>query len=141
MLEPHPEEVSVNSSVHLAFEEKATEEPEKDVEMLAGVWSDIVRSTQQTRYARASLTWAVVLQKIVKDTFALHEVPREAFVIGMAGVLPYLATSLSTVYLAWDINHAAITGHGFLVSGQTAELLLHIVEPLQIGYGAVVSNS
>lgn len=57
----------------------------------------------------------------------------------MAGVLPYLATSLSTIYLAWDISYAASTGHGFLVSGQTAELLLHIVEPLQMGYGAVVS--
>ena len=68
----------------------------------------------------------------------MSEVPREAFVLGMAGVLPYLATSISTVYLAWDINHAALTGSGFLLSGQTAELLLHIIEPLQIGYGAVV---
>ena len=57
----------------------------------------------------------------------------------MAGVLPYLATSLSTVYLAWDINHASITGQGFLLSGQTAEVLLQIIEPIQIGYGAVVS--
>lgn len=58
----------------------------------------------------------------------------------MAGVLPYLATSLSTVYLAWDINHAAHTGTGFILSGPTAEALLHIVEPLQVGYGAVVSS-
>ena len=58
----------------------------------------------------------------------------------MAGVLPYLATSLSTVYLAWDINHAASNGEGFLVSGPTAELLLHVIEPVQIGYGAVVSG-
>jgi hypothetical protein len=70
----------------------------------------------------------------------MEDVPREALYIGMAGVLPYLATSLSTVYLAWDINHASITGSGFLVSGQTAELLLHIIEPIQIGYGAVVSS-
>lgn len=69
----------------------------------------------------------------------MTEVPREALYIGMAGVLPYLATSLSTVYLAWDINHAAMTGSGFLISGNTAELLLHLLEPIQIGYGAVVS--
>ena len=69
----------------------------------------------------------------------MTEVPREALYIGMAGVLPYLATSLSTVYLAWDINHAAMTGSGFLMSGNTAEMLLHILEPVQIGYGAVVS--
>jgi len=71
----------------------------------------------------------------------MNDVPREALYIGMAGVLPYLGTSLSTVYLAWDINHASATGSGFLLSGETAELLLHIVEPLQIGYGAVVSYS
>ena len=58
----------------------------------------------------------------------------------MAGVLPYLATSLSTVYLAFDINHASATGSTFFFSQQTAELLLHIVEPLQVGYGAVVST-
>lgn len=56
----------------------------------------------------------------------------------MAGVLPYLATSISTIYLAWDINYAALNGHGFLLSGQTAEILLHLIEPIQIGYGAVV---
>ena len=59
----------------------------------------------------------------------------------MAGVIPYLATSLTTVYLAWDINHADLTGQGFLLSGQTAEMLLGFVEPLQIGYGAVVSSA
>lgn len=77
-------------------------------------------------------------QKIVKETFALNEVPKEALVVGLAGVLPYLATSLSTAYLAWDINHASLTGEGFLVSGPTAEFVLNIIEPLQIGYGAVV---
>ena len=57
----------------------------------------------------------------------------------MAGVLPYLATSLTTVYLAWDLNHAAAHGTGVFLSAPTAELALQIVEPLQIGYGAVVS--
>lgn len=77
-------------------------------------------------------------QRVIKDTFALYEVPREALVIGMAGVLPYLATSLSTSILAWDINHAAPDGTGFLLSEKSAQLLLDIIEPLQIGYGAVV---
>lgn len=57
----------------------------------------------------------------------------------MAGLLPYVATSLSTVYLAWDINHASLSGQGFLLSGESAEILLHIIEPIQMGYGAVVS--
>jgi hypothetical protein len=71
----------------------------------------------------------------------LTEVPREAYNIGLAGVLPYLATSVSTVYLAWDINYAHEHGEGFLMSGRSAEALLHLIEPLQVGYGAVVSAS
>ena len=55
--------------------------------------------------------------------------------------MPYAATSLATVYLAWDIQHSATYGSGFLLDGHTAELALHIIEPLQVGYGAVVSSS
>ncbi|KAL2056800.1 hypothetical protein ABVK25_003195 [Lepraria finkii] len=116
-LEPNPEEVSTTSSVHQVFHEKGVEEGEKDEDMLAGVKADL---------------------KTIKETFALDAVPREALVIGMAGVLPYLATSLSTVYLAFDINHASATGSTFLFSQQTAEQLLYIIEPLQVGYGAVI---
>jgi hypothetical protein len=57
----------------------------------------------------------------------------------MAGVVPYLATSLETVYLAYEINRATATGDGLIFSGQTAELMLHMLEPIQVGYGAVVS--
>ncbi|MCJ1391505.1 hypothetical protein MMC18_004369 [Xylographa bjoerkii] len=116
-IEPHPEDVSTLSSVRQVMHEEGVEDKERDVDMLAGVKADL---------------------KTIKETFSMDEVPRQALVLGMAGVLPYLATSISTVYLAWDINHAAITGSGFLLSGQTAELLLHIIEPLQIGYGAVI---
>ena len=52
-----------------------------------------------------------------------------------------MATSLSTVYLAYDINHADVHGSGLLIDPANAELLLHIIEPIQIGYGAVVSFS
>jgi len=70
----------------------------------------------------------------------MQDVPHQAYIVGMAGVIPYLATSLSTVYCAYEIHHAAQTGSGFLMTEQTAELALHIIEPLQIGYGAVVSK-
>lgn len=70
----------------------------------------------------------------------MSEVPKEALYIGLAGVIPYMATSLSTVYLAYDINHADVHGSGLLMDPATAEILLHIIEPLQIGYGAVVSH-
>lgn len=58
--------------------------------------------------------------------------------IGMGGLIPYLGTSLSALYLAWDINHSAYYGTGFLVSSDTAEHLLYILEPLQIGLGATI---
>ncbi|KAI4149206.1 MAG: hypothetical protein L6R39_002563 [Caloplaca ligustica] len=116
-IEPHPEEVNSASTVHQLFHEKETPDEEKDEDMLASVYADL---------------------RVVKETFALNEVPREALYIGMAGVLPYLGTSLTTVYLAWDINHASMDGQGFLLSGESAELLLHILEPLQMGYGAVI---
>ena len=80
-------------------------------------------------------------QKTIKETFALETVPRQAIVVGLAGVLPYLATSLSTVFCAWEINHAAAHGSGTILSQHTAELLLHVIEPLQVGYGAVVCES
>lgn len=60
--------------------------------------------------------------------------------LGLAGVIPYLATSLQTVYLSYEINRAANTGDGLILSGDSAELLLHLLEPVQVGYGAVVSR-
>lgn len=78
-------------------------------------------------------------QQTIRETFSLEDVPRQAYYMGMAGVVPYAATSLSTVFCAYEINHAATTGSGIIFSEKTAELLLHIIEPLQIGYGAVVS--
>jgi len=81
-----------------------------------------------------------LVQKTIRETFSMESVPREAYIVGMAGVMPYLATSLSTVYCAYEIHHAAETGSGWLMSEQTAELALHVIEPLQVGYGAVVSS-
>ena len=80
------------------------------------------------------------LQGVIKETFSLAEVPRDALTLGLAGVVPYLATSLQTVYLAYETNLAAAGGSGLILSGQTAELALHLLEPIQVGYGAVVSS-
>ncbi|KAH0564850.1 hypothetical protein GP486_001758 [Trichoglossum hirsutum] len=112
-LEAIPAAASVSSSTVPIIDASQ----EKDIDMLKGIRTDM---------------------KTIKETFNLGQVPREAYYIGLAGVLPYLGTSLTTVYLAWDINHASVTGHGFLLSGQNAELLLNFIEPLQVGYGAVI---
>ncbi|KAL4932216.1 DUF3429 domain-containing protein [Aspergillus undulatus] len=76
--------------------------------------------------------------KVIKETFSLDAVPKDAMFLGMAGVIPYLATSLQTVYLAYEVNHASATGDGIIFSGQSAELMLHMLEPIQVGYGAVI---
>jgi hypothetical protein len=75
------------------------------------------------------------------ETFSLKDVPKEALAVGLAGVIPYLATSLSTVYLAFDIQYAAAHGQGLILSGEVAEQLLHIIEPIQLGYGASVGTT
>jgi len=74
----------------------------------------------------------------IRETFDLGEVPREAYVLGLLGTLPYLGTSLATVFCAWDINYAEAHGIGWLLSEQSAETVLHLLEPLQVGYGAVI---
>lgn len=69
----------------------------------------------------------------------MDTVPKEAYNIGLAGVLPYLATSVGTVFCAFEVNNAHHHGgQGLLLSDRTAELCLHVLEPLQVGYGAVV---
>ncbi|KZF24833.1 hypothetical protein L228DRAFT_258344 [Xylona heveae TC161] len=116
-IEPDPAHVSTASSVRPVLSELSQGDQGKETDMLAGIRTDL---------------------STVKDTFALKEVPREAYYLGLAGVLPYLATSLTTVYLAWDVKYAAEAGTGFLLSGPTAEAFLKFLEPIQIGYGAVI---
>jgi len=114
IIQPDPASVSSDSSVRQVFEYSQNKEAS---EVQGGIRGDF---------------------DTIKDTFALTHVPREAYLIGGAGVLPYLATSLSTVYLAWDINVAHATGSGYLLSAETAHQILDYVTPLQIGYGAVI---
>ncbi|KAI1452682.1 hypothetical protein F4805DRAFT_446570 [Annulohypoxylon moriforme] len=78
----------------------------------------------------------------VKETFALSDVPKEPYLLGLAGTLPYLATSLSTVYLSWDLNTEWPSTSNFvnniLISHDTARHLLSVIEPIQLGYGAII---
>jgi len=118
VLKSHPEAVSTQSSTVPVLDGR-NKTSEDDAEMLGAIKSDITT---------------------IKETFSLSEVPKESLYIGAAGVLPYAATSLSTVYLAYDINHAHANGSGLLMSPETAHQLLDWITPIQIGYGAVVSK-
>ncbi|KAK4893965.1 hypothetical protein LTR27_007771 [Elasticomyces elasticus] len=126
-LEAHPELVSATSSARPIMAEtadeagdaraKAAKVEEEDTDMMAGIRGDF---------------------QTIRDTFSLEDVPRQAYYVGMAGVLPYLATSLSTVYCAYEIHHAHESGGGLFLDAKTAELALHVIEPIQVGYGAVI---
>jgi hypothetical protein len=116
-IKPDPENVHGGSSVRHVFEEGQAPKHQED-DMMAGLKADI---------------------KTIKETFTLSDVPKEALFIGGAGILPYAATSLSTVWLSYDINHSHGTGSGIIFSPETAHQLLDFVTPIQIGYGAVVS--
>jgi hypothetical protein len=60
-------------------------------------------------------------------------------VLGLAGTIPYLGTSLVTLFCAWDVNFAAHhNGVGYLISPDTAFSMLEVLGPLQVGWGAVV---
>lgn len=49
-----------------------------------------------------------------------------------------MATSLATLYLSYGINHAPKTGSTLFFPLETAQHYLSIIEPIQIGWGAVV---
>jgi hypothetical protein len=115
-LTPHPSEISSASSVRHIFERGQASGAQTTTH--GGFKSDI---------------------ETIKETFSLSEVPKESLYIGAAGILPYAATSLSTVYLAFDINYAHEHGTGYIFTPETAHQLLDTVTPIQIGYGAVVS--
>lgn len=79
---------------------------------------------------------------MVKETFALDSVPKESYFLGLAGTIPYLATSVSNVYLSWALNTEWPTSSNFLnsilMTHDSARYWLSIIEPLQMGYGAVI---
>ncbi|GAP92278.1 putative mitochondrial inner membrane protein 1 protein [Rosellinia necatrix] len=117
-LTPHPESVTTESSVCHLYEPEA---PDKERPLSEGVTDDL---------------------KIVRETFSLSNAPKEPYWLGLAGTLPYLGTSVSTVYLAWVLNTewptSSTLANNLLISSETASRLLATLEPVQLGYGAVI---
>ena len=62
--------------------------------------------------------------------------------LGLAGTVPFFGTSLSTLYLSWVLNtewpsQSQLANH-LLISHESARHWLGVLEPLQLGYGAVI---
>jgi hypothetical protein len=45
---------------------------------------------------------------------------------------------MATVFCAWDMNYVATHGSGYILTPESANTLLTFLEPIQVGYGAVV---
>ncbi|KAF7541750.1 hypothetical protein G7Z17_g11886 [Cylindrodendrum hubeiense] len=119
-LKSDPSAVSTESSVRHVIEESQSPE-NKDHDMGAELKHDI---------------------NVIKDTLSFSSVPRESHILGLAGTLPYMGTSLSTLFLSWDLNKDLPTGNSLydsvLIDHDTARYLLSVIEPIQLGYGAVL---
>lgn len=68
--------------------------------------------------------------------------PKEPYFLGLAGTLPYLATSISTLFLGWNVRTEWPTSsnfvNSFLLNPETAASWLGTLEQIQLGYGAVI---
>ncbi|KAK4154800.1 hypothetical protein C8A00DRAFT_14089 [Chaetomidium leptoderma] len=119
-IQARPDEVTSESSVRHVVEESQAP-PDSNPDVMVALKGDL---------------------NTVKDTFALATVPREVYALGLAGTLPYLATSVSTVFLSWNLNTELPTQsnfiNGFLFSHDSALHWLRILEPIQVGYGALI---
>ncbi|PSR97367.1 hypothetical protein BD289DRAFT_384407 [Coniella lustricola] len=78
----------------------------------------------------------------VAEAIDLKSVPPLSYTLGFAGTIPYFATSLATVFLSWNLNttwpsQSQFLNH-FLMSHEAAAHYLHLLEPIQVGYGAVI---
>lgn len=75
---------------------------------------------------------------------SLEGIPPPALLVGLAGTLPYLGTALGSLYLSWNISkfHAdfsgAFTEKFVILSPETAEYWLPILQTVQVGYGACI---
>jgi len=75
---------------------------------------------------------------ILRETFAFREVPKEVLFLGGAGLIPYVATSACTLFLVWDVKNIQEQGAGYILDSQSALSFLEFLEPVQVGYGAVI---
>jgi len=121
-LDVRPDEVTTDSSVRHVIENSQAPPPKDDD-------ADVLQNLKDDLHN-------------VKEVFALDSVPRDPYMLGLAGTLPYLGTSVATVYLSWNLNTPWPTSsnalNSILFSHETATELLNMLEPIQIGYGAVI---
>ncbi|KAL2261108.1 hypothetical protein VTK26DRAFT_4696 [Humicola hyalothermophila] len=120
-LQARPEEVTTTSTVRKALETSQPEGSRPDVDVMETLKDDI---------------------DTIKETIALKKVPYHASLLGLAGTIPYFGTSLSTMYLSWNLNTqwqpSNYLFNMVFLDHDIARAWLQVLEPIQIGYGAVI---
>lgn len=75
---------------------------------------------------------------------SLEGIPPPALIVGLAGTLPYLGTSLGSLYLSWNISkynadfEGTFSENFVLLQPETAEYWLPVLQTVQVGYGACI---
>ncbi|KAK6332722.1 hypothetical protein TWF696_002746 [Orbilia brochopaga] len=119
-LESNPAEVTTVSSIRPIFETSQAAQQGADAEgpsLKTGLRHDL---------------------SIVRETFAFKEVPKEVLFFGAAGLVPYVATTACSLYLAWEEGNIAEHGASHFITSETANTLLQSLEQVQVGFGAVI---
>ncbi|KAJ6262788.1 hypothetical protein Dda_1345 [Drechslerella dactyloides] len=128
-LESNPEEVTTVSSIRPIIETSQAAEHEagdKGPSLEGGLRHDFVPRPVKP------------LQSVIRDTFAFKEVPKEVLFFGGAGLVPYVATTACSMYLAWEQGNIAEHGASYYITSETASALLESLEQIQVGFGAVI---
>lgn len=104
-----------------------------------------VHAEQRSQLLPPEPAGATQLTKEIKSIGqSLEGIPQPALLVGLAGTLPYLGTAIGSLYLSWNISksHADFTGaiseKFVLLTPDTAEHWLPILQTVQVGYGACI---
>jgi len=95
-------------------------------------------SGANSRSAQLSGSGLASLREEADSVYGMvQDVPRNAMLFGLAGVLPYIATSATTIYLSKQAA-LALSPMNSTLDAETALALLSQVEGVQMAYGAVI---
>jgi len=117
------------------FKENAKDEAKTIVKDITQTIAGANAKTSQIGHEQGTM------QAITSDLSGVKEivqvVPNQALLFGAAGLVPYVGTSMATIYCAHQAALASSPENSTL-DLETAMALLHHTENIQVGYGAII---
>jgi len=110
------------------------------VDAVSGLKGNPSSQLNPNKHEEVGKNSSVIVSSLTSMFKLVQEVPRGALIFGTAGLVPYFATSITTVYLA---RQAFLADRGFPAKFDvdTALTLLYHNENLQVTYGAVILSA